>query len=246
MTHPNPGPDRDADGRFQVLASERHFAGKIVTVRVDTVTMPGGGSAHREIVDHLAAVGVVALDEDGSVVLIEQYRHPLRRRLWELPAGLMDIDGESPLGCAQRELQEEVGLAAESWSVLVDLATSPGYCTEAIRVFLATGLSAIDAPDAADEEADLRVIRLPLGGAVAAVADGRIVNATAVAGILAAARAVNASVDPHQGLRPADGAWGDSQALSNAAQVVGSAPELAGAAWQAGDRRRAGAPGSVN
>lgn len=250
-------PDPRADGRFAVLSSEQHFHGRIVSVRVDTVTMPGGGSARREIVDHMRAVAVVAVDEVGRAVLIAQYRHPLRRRLWEVPAGLMDVAGEGPLECAQRELREEVGLIAERWSVLVDLTPSPGYSTEAVRVFLAQRLTtaqsdrapgggaggAARAHNAADEEADLRVIRLPLGAAVRAVFDGRIVNAAAVAGLLAADRALrgrgnaragdDATVTAGDGefvLRPGDDPWADSPALIAdilPGRGIGDAPDLA-------------------
>lgn len=241
MTQANPaGPP--ADGRFAVVASEERFRGRIFSARIDTVTMPGGGHARREIVEHARAVAVVALDDAGQVVLIEQYRHPLRRRLWEIPAGLMDVPGEEPLACAQREFREEVGLGAENWSVLIDFASSPGYSTEAVRVYLARGLTpASDAPmpDAdrpADEEADLRIVRVPLGEAVRAVFDGRIVNVSAVAGLLAADRAVrradDVTVDDGDAavvLRPGDDRWTDSPALVAdiaPGDEIGAAPDL--------------------
>jgi ADP-ribose pyrophosphatase len=226
MTTFTAGADRDADGRFAVLGSERPFDGAIVSVRVDTVAMPGGGTARREVAEHARAVAVVALDDAGRVTLIEQYRHPLRRRLWEIPAGLMDVDGEPPLAAAQRELLEEAGLAAENWSVLVDLASSPGFCTEAVRVYLATGLTDVPAPDATDEEADLRLVRLPLGDAVAAVLRGDIVNATAVAGLLAAAHVQAAGRDATRSLRPGDDPWTDSAALVNGSGAIGDAATL--------------------
>lgn len=225
MTPPAPGCDRNADGRFEIVASEEHFRGHIVTVRVDAVTMPGGGVADREVVEHMPAVAVVALDDEGRVVLIEQYRHPLRRRLWELPAGLMDIDGEDAIAAARRELLEEVGLVAADWSVLVDIASSPGFTTEAIRIFLATGLTEAPAPPAEDEEADLRVIRIPLGDAVDAVLNGEIVNATAVAGLLAAARVLGIPGGAGAG-RLGDMPFADSLALPDPAPRVGCAPVL--------------------
>ncbi len=227
-----PGAGREADGRFAVLATERVYDGRIVSVRVDTIAMPGGGAARREVVEHVRAVAVVALDADGRVVLIEQYRHPLRRRLWEIPAGLMDMDGEAPLAAAQRELLEEAGLAAENWSVLVDVASSPGFCTEAVRVYLATGLTAAPAPPAVDEEADLRQIRLPLAAAADAVLRGDIVNATAAAGLLAAARVLSGGQVAAGGqgaaalLRPGDDPWTDSPALVAGPGPIGDAPVL--------------------
>lgn len=225
MTIPAAQLDRDADGRFQVLASDEPFVGKIFSVRIDTVTMPGGQTARREIVDHVPAVAVVALDADGQVILIEQYRHPLRRRLWELPAGLMDVDGEDALNCAQRELREETGLSAQRWSVLVDLAASPGYCTEAIRVFLATGLTVVDQPPPSEEEADLRVVRVPLPVAIDAVMRGDIVNAIAVAGLLAAARE-GGRHGLERPLRAGDADWDSSSARVNHSAEIGYAPRL--------------------
>ncbi|MBM9469612.1 NUDIX domain-containing protein [Nakamurella leprariae] len=187
---------------YRVTASRRVFGGRVCAVRIDDVELPGGHTGQREVVEHDPAVAVLALDgpvpgESGldpaglvaasSVVLIEQYRHPMRRRLWELPAGLMDVDGESPLVTARRELTEETGLAAGSWSVLVDGASSPGFTSEVVRIFLARDLHEAGRPEATgDEEAEITVVRIPLAEAVAAALDGRIVNVMAVAGILAA------------------------------------------------------------
>lgn len=215
---------RAADGRFDVVRSRTCYQGNIFSVRVDEVSMPGGGTATRDVVDHLRAVGVAAVDEQDRVVMVEQYRHPLRRRLWELPAGLMDVAGEAPLVTAQRELVEEAALRAEEWSVLVDLATSPGFSTETIRVYLATGLHAVPAPERHDEEADMRVVRVPLADAVTGVFSGTIVNATAVAGVLAAAR-VRRIATGTVGLRAADG-WTDGPATVNGDREIGTAPRL--------------------
>ena len=99
---------------FSTVASETLYVGKIFALRADEVRMPGGGTARREVVEHFGAVAVLALDDDGSVVLIHQYRHPFGRRLWELPAGLLDFSGEPPHQTAARELAEEVGLAHRS------------------------------------------------------------------------------------------------------------------------------------
>ena len=189
---------------FSVVASRRVFDGVVASVRVDEVVMPGGGTAKREVVEHGGAVAVVALDQAGPldqaadfdvvdaqdsatmVILIEQYRHPLGRRLWELPAGLMDIEGEPGQLAAARELIEETGYTADHWSVLLDVATSPGFTEETVRIYLATGLTEVGRPDSEHEEADLRVVRVPLSVAVESVLAGRIVNVIAVAGILAA------------------------------------------------------------
>ena len=164
--------------------------------------MPGGGSARREVVEHYGAVAIVALDDDGNVVLVYQYRHPVGRRLWELPAGLLDMGDEAPHLTAARELHEEVGLAAAHWQTLVDVVSAPGFSDESVRVFLATELTEIDRPEVHDEEADLRITRVPLAEAVEMVFAGEIVNSLAVAGILAAANR------PTE-LRPYDAPWVD-------------------------------------
>ncbi|WP_019854218.1 NUDIX domain-containing protein [Actinopolyspora mortivallis] len=183
------GPVNRTDGRhrFDTLSSSDVYVGTILALRSDEVAMPGGGRSRREVVEHPGAVAVVALDEHDRVVLVHQYRYPLGRRLWELPAGLLDVAGEDPLHTARRELAEEVGLAAEEWSVLVDVAASPGFTDQAERVYLARGLSEVGRPEpVSDEEADLVVRRTELDRAVEAVFAGEIVNAPAVSGLLAA------------------------------------------------------------
>ncbi|MBA8824279.1 ADP-ribose pyrophosphatase [Saccharopolyspora lacisalsi] len=177
----------NGEHEFRALSSTDLYVGGILALRADEVAMPGGRRARREVVEHSGAVAVVALDEHDRVVLIHQYRYPLDRRLWELPAGLLDVAGEDPLHTAQRELAEEVGLAASDWSVLVDIASSPGFTDQSERIFLARGLSEVDRPSAVgDEEADLVIRRVPLDDAVRDVFAGEIVNAPAVSGLLAA------------------------------------------------------------
>lgn len=189
---------------FETLDSETIYVGKIFALRADEVSMPGGGSARREVVEHYGAVAVVALDDDGNVVLVYQYRHPLGRRLWELPAGLLDLGGEPPEVTAARELKEEAGLAAAHWQVLVDLISAPGFSDESVRIFLATGLTDVGRPEVHDEEADMVIERVPLAEAVSRVFTGEIVNSIAVAGILAA----HAMGDRHS-LRTVDAPWVD-------------------------------------
>jgi ADP-ribose pyrophosphatase len=174
-----------------VLSSEPVYEGRVIALRRDTVAMPGGGDSIREVVHHPGAVAVVALDADGDVVLLRQYRHPVGRHLWELPAGLRDEDGEPPLETAKRELAEEVQLAADRWSLLLSVNNSPGFSDELVHIFLAEGLSDVDRPDGftvEHEEADMTVARVPLAEAVQRVFDGDIRNSSAVAGILAAAQ----------------------------------------------------------
>lgn len=193
-----------ADHDFATTRSETVYAGKILALRVDDVAMPGGAEARREVVEHFGAVAVVALDDDDRIAMVYQYRHPVGRRLWELPAGLLDIGGEEPRLTAARELHEEAGLAAANWSVLVDIVSAPGFSDESVRVFLATGLTEIDRPEAEHEEADLELDWVALPDAVQRVLAGEIVNSIAVAGILAAHAAADRSA-----LRPADSPWAD-------------------------------------
>ncbi|QBJ94692.1 NUDIX hydrolase [Rhodococcus sp. ABRD24] len=190
---------------FRTVDSREVYSGAIVALRVDRVAMPGGREADREIVEHHGAVAVAVLDDDERLVLIRQYRHALGRRLWELPAGLLDEPGEAPLVAARRELAEETGLAADRWSLLVDVALSPGFTDESVRVFLAEGLRDVGRPAAHDEEADLEIARVPLADAVVMALRGEIVNATAVSGILALAAARSGGVV----LRPTEAPWPD-------------------------------------
>jgi 8-oxo-dGDP phosphatase len=189
---------------FETVDGETLYVGKIFALRADEVRMPGGTTARREVVEHYGAVAIVALDDERNVVLVHQYRHPVGRRLWELPAGLLDMGEEPPQDTAARELEEEAGLAAEQWRVLVDVISAPGFSDESVRVFLATGLTDVDRPEAHDEEADLTVKRVPLVEAVQMVLAGEIVNSLAVAGILAA-HAMGAP----ETLRTVDAPWVD-------------------------------------
>lgn len=190
----------------ELLGSVERFRGRVIAVRTDTARLPSGDVVERDVVAHPGAVGVVALDDRQRVLLVEQWRQPVGQRLWELPAGLLDVPGEPAHRAAARELREEAGLAADEWHVLVDTLTSPGMTDEATRVFLARGLSPVPRPPAEAEEADIRARWLPLREAVAQVLDGRIRNAMACIGLLAAQRVEEDGEPP---LRPADAAWSD-------------------------------------
>ncbi|GAA4553812.1 NUDIX hydrolase [Amycolatopsis samaneae] len=193
---------------FTVAGTRDVHIGRVVGLRIDEVVMPDGTSATREVIEHLGAVAVVALDDDGQVTLIHQYRHPIGRRLWELPAGLIDHEGEDPVGTARRELVEEAGLAAADWSTLVDVAASPGFTDEVVRVFLARGLSEVDREVLGEEEADLVIRRFPLAEAVRMALAGELVNGATVGGVLAA----HAVVTGAAASRPADAPWRDRPA----------------------------------
>ena len=177
---------RDEPFEPEVVSSDLAFEGAVWNVRDDRVRY-GDGEIRRQYVAHTGAVAILALDDEGRVLLIQQYRHPIRHRDWELPAGLLDIAGEEPLEAARRELAEEADLVAETWVPLVSSWTTPGGNDEIIHIFLATGLSAAPtAHEREDEEADIRIEWVSLDDAVAAVLDGRMRNGILGIGVMAA------------------------------------------------------------
>lgn len=188
--------------KFTVESSELLIDAPIIAVRRDSVVMPGGKPANREIVEHFGAVAVVPLDDDGRVALVQQYRHSVGQRLFELPAGLLDFYEEDELECAKRELVEEAGLEAGQWGVLVDLVTSPGFAEEAVRVFVAKQLREVERPTPEEEEADMDFHWVPLDQAADMVLRGEIVNSIAVGGILAACRVAEGKAQPRDVAEP--------------------------------------------
>src|SRR5215203_1119372 len=145
----------DTPQEWEVTATAAPFQGAKTSIRTDHVVMPDGSVASRDYQVHPGSVAVLALDEEGRVLVLSQYRHPVREKLWEIPAGLLDVPGENPLHAAQRELYEEAHVKAEDWRVLTDVYTTPGGCDEAVRIFLARGLSEAEGERfaAEDEEA---------------------------------------------------------------------------------------------
>jgi len=180
----------DATTEWPVVSREKVAEGAVVTVRRDQVKMPDGAEVGREVIEHPGAVGIVALDEDGQVLLIRQYRHPVGRMLWEIPAGLRDVAGEPPLVTARRELLEEAGYLAADWQVLADFFTSPGITSERLRIYLARGMTRV--PDAErdyvpdHEEAYLTVEWAPLDAVVSRILAGNLHNGVMMIGVLAA------------------------------------------------------------
>ncbi|NUU05919.1 NUDIX hydrolase [Leifsonia sp. C5G2] len=170
----------------EIVSTETAFEGKIWNVRRD-VFRYNGEEITREYVDHTGAVAVLAMDDDGRVLLIRQYRHPVRHRDWEIPAGLLDQDGEDPLAAAKRELAEETDLEADEWNVLSDVFTSPGGNDESIRLYLARGVRPTgSAFDREAEEADIELRWTPLDEAVEAVLQRRVHNAPLIIALLTA------------------------------------------------------------
>lgn len=169
-----------------ILSSEKVFPGAIWDIRAETFEY-GGETLRREYMDHTGAVAVLAMNDADEVALIKQYRHPIRTRDWEIPAGLLDVDGESPLVAAQRELAEESDLQAERWDVLAEFFTSPGGSNEPLRVYLARGLSAVETDFVREgEEADMELRWVPLDDIVDAVLARRVQNPSLTIGALAA------------------------------------------------------------
>ncbi|MFE6104458.1 NUDIX domain-containing protein [Streptomyces laurentii] len=198
---------QDTPEEWRITATATPFTGNKTSVRTDDVVMPDGRVARRDYQVHPGSVAVLALDEQDRVLLLKQYRHPVRQKLWEIPAGLLDVPGENPLHAAQRELYEEAHVKAEDWRVLTDVYTTPGGCDEAVRIFLARGLSEADGErfEVSEEEADMEYARVPLAELVRGVLAGELHNNCLVVGILSLASA--RAADALDTLRPADAPW---------------------------------------
>jgi ADP-ribose pyrophosphatase len=196
---------KDTVAHWPVVSSAELVRGRLVTVRTDKVRMPDNQVAERDVVIHPGAVAVLALDDAYQVLLIRQYRHPVGRLLWEIPAGLRDVAGEAPWATARRELLEEAGYRARDWRVLVDYYTSPGFSTERLRIFLARDLEFVPVAERdfvpEGEEADLLPAWLPLEEAVRKVFAGDLHNGVAALGVMAGYAARSEGFDR---LRPAD------------------------------------------
>lgn len=160
------------------------FDGALIHVDHMQVTLPDGREALREIVVHGGAAAIVPVDGDGNVTLVRQHRVAVDEVMLEIPAGKLDHPGEDPLACAKRELEEETGLAAEHWTLLSPVITTPGFCTERIGLYLATGLSRRKAH--LDEDEFLRVVKMPLREAIARVMSGELHDAKSALGLLLA------------------------------------------------------------
>jgi ADP-ribose diphosphatase len=141
------------------LSSRRIYAGKVLSLDLDEVEEPGGVHTRREVVRHSGSVAVLAIQDDGKIVLVRQYRYPVDAFVWELPAGRLD-DGESPEQAAQRELQEEIGFKAGQLQKMAFFHTTPGFCDESMHVFRATGLVASRAQGDEDERIEVQAFTL--------------------------------------------------------------------------------------
>jgi len=182
-----PADHADSAQAWVVARTTERYSSPFLSVRTDVIVDPSGEEHERVVVQPRGAVAVLALDEDSRVLLIEQYRHPVGARLLELPAGTLDVEGESALAAAQRELIEEGDVTAATWEEIFGLSATPGYSTERWKLYRATDLAPVPQHERAErhaEEADLEQWWMPLDEAVRAIFDGRISNALAVAGIM--------------------------------------------------------------
>ena len=212
------GPIEDRVAPREVVGSVPRFAGRVWSVRSEDVVWDAD-TIRRDVILHLGAVAVVAIDDRDRILLIRQYRHPVGMLLAEIPAGLLDVLGEDPLVTAVRELAEEAGLQAASWSVLLDFLNSPGGSSEALRIFLARKVQPIESgrPHTGEaEEADLPQAWVPIDEAVALVLEGKIQNAAAVCGILGAQAA---RLSGWQGLREGSAPWPAREHLLSSGRV---------------------------
>ncbi|MER6119955.1 NUDIX hydrolase [Streptomyces sp. A0642] len=198
---------QDTPEEWPVTATGTPFRGSKTSVRTDDVEMPDGTVARRDYQVHPGSVAVLALDDEDRVLVLRQYRHPVRQKLWEIPAGLLDVPGENPLHAAQRELYEEAYVKAEDWRVLTDVYTTPGGCDEAVRIFLARNISEADGERfaVAEEEADMELARVPLQDLVRGVLAGDLHNNCLVVGVLALTAVL--AGDGADSLRPAEAPW---------------------------------------
>ncbi|ABO50422.1 NUDIX hydrolase [Desulforamulus reducens MI-1] len=164
------------------IASKLVYEGKILNLRVDQVTLPNGREGSREVVEFSQAVAVVAVKEDNKVLLVKQYRYPVGEVLMELPAGKMDQD-ENPEQCALRELQEETGYKPRSIQKICDFYTTPGFSSERMHLFLATGLT--EGEQSPDEDEFVKVEEVPFDQAIQMIFEGKIQDGKTIAGLLA-------------------------------------------------------------
>ena len=167
----------------KTLSSEKIYDGAIIHVRRDRVLLPNGHTSTREIVEHPGGVGILALEADGTVLLVRQYRYAFGRTLLEIPAGKRE-PGEEPFVTARRELREETGAIAESWTPLGSLIASPGCYDEVLYLYLAQDLH-YGATDP-DEDEFLRLERIPFQEMVHRIMNGEIEDAKTVAAVLKA------------------------------------------------------------
>ncbi len=178
----------DDELREQYISGETIFDGKVVHLERWQVSLPNGETTEREVIKHIGAAAVVPIDSEGNITLVRQHRVAIDEMTWEIPAGKLDAPDEDPLVCARRELEEETGLNADNWQLLSRVVTTPGFCTERISIYLATGLSQHGAHTDPDEF--VRVKTMPFADAVNEVLQGKLYDQKTALGILLAKAAL--------------------------------------------------------
>jgi ADP-ribose pyrophosphatase len=163
------------------LSTETVFEGKIVTVRVDAVSLANGVKAVREVVEHRPAVAIVPFDDDGQIILVSQFRYPVGEQLLEVPAGIIE-EGETPEQCADRELQEEIGYRAREMRSLGSFWTAPGFSDELMYAFVAIDLEPSRLEP--DEDEDITVVRVPVSRVREMIEAGEIRDSKTIAALL--------------------------------------------------------------
>lgn len=176
----------DKDGTFteRPNTSELIYDGAIVHLYRDTVILPDGKEAPREVIRHIGAVCVVPVTDDGEVILVKQYRHPIGRMTIEIPAGKLDSKAEDPILAAHRELSEETGYECDEMTFIGDINTTVGFCDEVIHMYLARGLKKGSAHP--DDDEFIAAVKLPLSEVVGLILDGQITDAKTQAAVLKA------------------------------------------------------------
>jgi 8-oxo-dGTP pyrophosphatase MutT (NUDIX family) len=199
-------PPSDRIGSHPVSSTVLDFSGQVWNVVTDTVTLPSGEQVRRDIVRHPSAVAVLALDDADRVLVVHQYRHAVGATLWELPAGLLDVASEDVQVAARRELWEETHHEGARWWVLADFFTSPGFCDEALRIYLVRDvrLAAGEQHDRHGEERDMPVEWVPLDVLRDQILAGDLHNPVLLVGVLAACAS---RADGWRTLRPPDAPW---------------------------------------
>ena len=177
-----------------VTGTREIFKGRVVHLRVDTVQLPNGSTSQREIIAHPGAVCMVPVNEDGEVLMVRQFRLAAGKALLEIPAGTLEKD-EVPIDCAARELEEETGFRAASIRPMFSAYLAPGYSSELIHAFLATGLSKLAAPAAQDSDENVRLEAIPLGELQRMVLRGDLQDSKSISSILTAIKLLEADAN---------------------------------------------------
>lgn len=170
---------------YEVINSKIVFKGNIIDVKVDTITLPNGETANREVVLRGDATAIVPIDKDGNVILVEQYRHPALDMVLEIPAGMLE-EGEDPKECAIRELEEETSLKAEDVTYIVTMYPAIGFFTGKLYVYLATDLK--PGKFNLDPDEFITVHKIPLDEAIDMIYSGKIIDSKTITGLLACKR----------------------------------------------------------